>query len=149
MLSAEEMRGLAQEIVASKRGRKEAIASMQAGVKSQLVGYRSEHQTMAEEVRKELTEDAKARQMGMRIQLTGFRNDHQAMAEEMRAELAKVTKALKKDVRSQLRGYGAEMKEVRAELVAARRAWQQGLKGAPPKPKPRAQKKAPAKKPTE
>lgn len=135
MPSPEEMRGLAQEIASSKHGRKEAVASLKREVKSQLAGYASDHQTMAEEIRKELAEDSKSRRMGMRIQLAGFRNDHQAMAGEMRTELAKATKALQKDVRSQLRGYGMEMKEMRAELVAARRAWQQGLKAAPPKPK--------------
>lgn len=139
MPSLEEMRALGQEIVASKRSRKEAVASLKDET----------HALM-----NELAEGSKARQMGVRIQLTGSHKDHQAMGKEVRAELAearsqlksdsaalmadlaKTTKARKQDVRSQLRGYGTEMKGVRAEFVAARTGWQEGLGAAPSRPKP-------------
>lgn len=155
MPSLEEMRGLGQEIVASHRSRKGAIVSLKGETRKQLAGYRSEHRAMGKEVRaelakakaqlkaetkalvKELAEGSKARRMGLRIQLTGFHKDHQAMGEEVRADLAKTTKARRQDVRSQLRGYGTEMKGVRAEFVAARTGWQEGLGAAPSERKPR------------
>ena len=142
MPSAEEMRELAEEIVASKRSRKEEVESLNDETRALM---------------DELAEGDKSRQMGVKIQLTGYRNDHQAMAKELHAsleadnaalmeelgettkarkaevsglmeELAEVDAARQAEVKSQLSGY-------RAEMEATRTAWQEGLRAAPP-PKP-------------
>jgi len=132
MPSLEEMRALGQEIVASKRSRKEAVASLKDET----------HALM-----NELGEGSKSRQMGVRIQLTGFRKDHRAMGKEVRAELAKAkaqlkaeTKAVMKEVakaNAQLKAEtGALVRELNAEMEGARTGWQEGLGAAPSKPKP-------------
>jgi len=125
-----------------------------AEVKSQLSDYDSDHQAMGQEVRaelakvrpeseadnaalmKELGQTTKARKKEVKSQLSGYHSDHQAMGQEVRAELTKARSQLKSDT-------GALMKGLKAETKATRRAWQEGLKGAPPKPKPRARKKGP------
>lgn len=125
MPSLQEMRALGQEIVASHRSRKGAIASLKGETKALM---------------KELAEGSKARHTGVRIQRTGFRKDHQAMAKELHARLEADNAALMKEldegdaarqaeVKSQLAGYRAEMK-------ATRTGWQEGLGAAPSRPKP-------------
>jgi len=132
MPSLEEMRALGQEIVASHRSRKGAIASLKGETRALM---------------KELAEGSKARHMGVRIQLTGFHKDHQAMGKEVRAELAKAqaqlkaeTKALMKEVakaNAQLKAEtGALVRELNAEMEGARTGWQEGLGVAPSRPKP-------------